>query len=185
MASIFVPECRDRDNFVRNHLRNAISEGTTYDIYSKMTSGSKMMYEMALPGFRTILLPWPLEVARCSLNLHVPIFQQYDKARKLFMAADGAIKEISYNMSRMIRSEILYTDLLQWYNAPTSTGEYLFICWWLLYQGLSLCVVHLPLCHRNGKFEEILPYKRVYFWYFASQKHPVLGQKLGSILDDN
>ncbi len=89
------------------------------------------------------------------------------------MAADGAIKEISYNMSRMIRSEILYTDLLQWYNAPTSTGEYLsvddcytkgFPCVLYTYH----CAIRMgslrKFCLTKGSTFDILPHKSIQFW---------------------
>ena len=49
------------------------------------------------------------------------LFQQYDKARKLLLAADGAIKDISYNSSRAIRLEILHVALQQYFETGMTT----------------------------------------------------------------
>jgi len=39
--------------------------------------------------------------------------QQYDRARKLIVAADGGVREISFKLSKILRWEMLKVDLLQ------------------------------------------------------------------------
>ncbi len=55
-----------------------------------------------------------------NIKSKVSSFQQYDKARTLLLAADGVIHSVSYQASRMIRNEVLYVDLLQYYSANGS-----------------------------------------------------------------
>ena len=51
------------------------------------------------------------------------LLQQYDKSRTLLLAADGVIHPISYPISRMIRGEVLYVDLLQYYNTTGNVAQ--------------------------------------------------------------
>ncbi len=58
------------------------------------------------------------------MDISVSCFlQQYDKARMLLLSADGVVHQISYPISRLIRNEILFVDLMQYYGpggAPTA-----------------------------------------------------------------
>ena len=63
-----------------------------------------------------------------DVNIHCNVallyfVQQYDKSRTLLLAADGVIHPISYPISRMIRGEVLYVDLLQYYNTTGSVAQ--------------------------------------------------------------
>ena len=40
--------------------------------------------------------------------------QHFEKARELLAAADAAIKDVSYKLSKLLRMEVLRTDLMQY-----------------------------------------------------------------------